>query len=160
MKTCLDGQSRYMKVSNNKGFTIVEMMIAFSAFLLIASFIPLCFRLFYHDGFVEKRLQRMEWEVFINQAKKEIRMGEGISVENNRLTFVKSGQSVNYEKYGSNIRRRVGSKGHEIMLQNIKTVTFEQVVNGVEISVQDQFDQSQSQVIRTMVMEESRHVPK
>ena len=102
----------------------------------------------------------MEWEVFINQAKKEIRMGEGISVENNTLTFLKSGQSIKYEQYGSNIRRRVGLKGHEIMLQNIKTVTFEPVVNGVEISVQDQFDQSQSQVIRTMVMEESRYVPK
>ena len=60
-----------------------------------------------------------------------------------------------YEKYGSNIRRRVGLKGHEIMLQNLKTVTFERVVNGVKISVQDQYDQSQSQVIRTMVMEES-----
>jgi len=149
-----------MKVFNNKGFTIVEMMIAFSAFLLIVSFIPLCFRLFYHDGFVEERLQRMEWEVFINQAKKEIRMGEGISVENNTLTFLKSGQSIKYEQYGSNIRRRVGLRGHEIMLQNIKTVTFEPVVNGVGISVQDQFDQSQSQVIRTMVMEESLHVPK
>ena len=160
MKTCLGARSRYMKVSNNKGFTIVEMMIAFSAFLLIVSFIPLSFRLFYHDGFVEERLQRMEWEVFIGQAKKEIRMGEGISVVNNRLTFVKSGQSINYEKYGTNIRRRVGLQGHEIMLQNIKTVTFEQVVNGVRISVQDQFGQSESQVIRTMVMEESRNAPK
>ena len=30
-----------------------------------------------------------------------------------------------YEKYGSNIRRRVDLKGHEIMLQNIKAVKFE-----------------------------------
>ena len=160
MKMYLVVRSRYSKVLNNKGFTIVEMIIAFSAFLFIVSFIPLSFRLLYLDGFVEDRLQRMEWEVFIGQAKKEIRMGEGISVENNRLTFVKNGQSIMYEKYGSNIRRRVDLKGHEIMLQNIKEVTFEPIANGVRISVQDQFDQSESQVIRTMVMEESLYAPK
>ena len=64
-----------------------------------------------------------------------------------------------YEKYGSNIRRRVDLKGHEIMLQNIKAVTFEPIVNGVRISVQDRFDQSESQVIRTMVLEESFYAP-
>ena len=45
------------------------------------------------------------------------------------------------------------------MLQNIKTVTFEPIANGVRISVQDRFDQSESQVIRTMVMEESLYAP-
>ena len=64
-----------------------------------------------------------------------------------------------YEKYGSNIRRRVDLKGHEIMLQNIKAVTFEPIANGVRISVQDRFDQSESQVIRTMVLEESFYAP-
>ena len=160
MKMYLDVRSRYTKVLNNRGFTIVEMIIAFSAFLFIVSLIPLSLRLLYQDGFVEGRLQRMEWEVFIGQAKKEIRMGEGISVENNRLTFVKNGQSIMYEKYGSNIRRRVDLKGHEIMLQNIKAVTFEPIANGVRISIQDQFDQSESQIIRTMVMEESLYAPK
>jgi competence protein ComGF len=149
-----------MKRLNNKGFTIVEMIIAFSAFLFIVSFIPLSFRLFYQNGFVDDRLQRMEWEVFIGQAKKEIRMGERIRVENNRLTFVKNGQSITYEKYGTNIRRKVDLKGHEIMLQNIKEVTFEPIADGVRISVQDQFDQSESQIIRTMVMEKSLYAPK
>ena len=159
MKMYLDVRSRYTKVLNNRGFTIVEMIIAFSAFLFIVSLIPLSFRLLYQDGFVEGRLQRMEWEVFIGQAKKEIRMGEGISVENNRLNFVKNGQSIMYEQYGTNIRRRVDLKGHEIMLQNIKTVTFEPIANGVRISVQDRFDQSESQVIRKMVMEDSLYAP-
>ncbi len=159
MKMCLVAVSKYTKIFNNKGFTIVEMIIAFSAFLFIASFIPLCFRLIYQDGFVEERLQSMEWEVFIGQAKKEIRMGKGIRVENNQLTFEKNGQSVLYERYGTNIRRRVDLKGHEIILQNIKSVTFEPIVNGVRISVQDRFDQSKSQVIRTMVIEESLYAP-
>ena len=75
MKMCLVAQSRYTKALNNKGFTIVEMIISFSAFLFIVSFIPLSFRFLYQDGFVEERLQRMEWEVFIGQAKKENRMG-------------------------------------------------------------------------------------
>ncbi|MCQ6273718.1 ComGF family competence protein [Bacillus sp. V3B] len=148
-----------MKPFNNKGFTFVEMICAFSIFLMIVSFFPLCLRLLYQEGFVEERLQKMEWAVFIGQTKKEIRMSDKVSVVGNRLTLVKDGQSIIYERYGSNIRRRVNLKGHEITLQNIKTVTFEEVVNGVRISVLDHFDQNEAYIIRTILDEESLYAP-
>lgn len=159
MKMYLAMRFPIMKPFNNKGFTFVEMICAFSIFLIIVSFFPLCLRLLYQDGFVEEPLQKMEWEVFIGQTKKEVRMSDQVSVSNNRLTLVSDGESIMYEKYGSTVRRRVNLKGHETVLQNIKTITFEKVVNGVRIRVVDNFDQSEAQIIRTILDEQSLYAP-
>ena len=59
MKMCLVARSRYTKTLNNKGFTMVAMIISFFfAFLFIVSFIPLSFRFLYEDGFVEERFTK------------------------------------------------------------------------------------------------------
>jgi competence protein ComGF len=159
MKMYLAMRFTIMKPFNNKGFTFVEMICVFSIFLMIVSFFPLCLRLLYQDGFVEERLQKMEWEVFIGQTKKEVRMSDQVSVTSNRLTLVSDGQSIMYEQYGSTIRRRVNLKGHEVILQNVKTITFEEVVNGVRISIVDNFDQSEAHIIRTILDGESLYAP-
>jgi competence protein ComGF len=159
MKMCLAIRFTIMKLFNNRGFTFVEMICAFSIFLMIVSFFPLCLRLLSQDGFVEERLQKMEWEVFIGQTKKEIRMSDRVSVDSNRLTLVKDGQSIMYEQYGSAIRRRVNLKGHEIVLQNVKTITFQEVVNGVRIVIVDNFAQSETHTIRMLLDEEGLYAP-
>lgn len=148
-----------MSFFNNRGFTLVDMLLAFSVFLMIASFIPLSLSMVYRNGIVDDELQRLEWEVFISQVKKEIRMSEGVDVSNNRVILQKDGSQISYEKYGSNVRRRVDEKGHEILLQNIETVSFEKINQGLRISVMDAYNQNHSSVIRTLFNEESVNVP-
>ena len=109
-----------MKLFNNKGFTLVEMIFAFSIFLIIASFIPISISMLYQNGLVDERLQKMEWEVFIAQVKKEVRMSDSVSVDGNKLYLKNKDQTILYQQYDSNVRRRVDLKGHEIMLQNIE----------------------------------------
>jgi competence protein ComGF len=104
-------------------------------------------------------MQKMEWEVFIGQAKKELRISDQITVRNNQVSFTKEGESVSYDKYGSNLRRRVDLKGYEVILQNVKSVTFGEVKRGVSITVIDIYDQSHTTVIRKMIDEESLYVP-
>jgi competence protein ComGF len=145
---------KLMNLFNNKGFTFVEMIFAFSIFLIIASFIPISTNMLYQNGLVEERLQKMEWEVFIAQVKKEVRMSDDINVVDNKLYLKSNGQTVIYQPYGSSIRRRVDLKGHEIMLQNVKTVKFEKIVQGVKISVQDHYHQSETSIIRTLISED------
>lgn len=159
MRMCLATRSKYMKLLHNKGFTFIEMIFAFSFFLLIVSFYPVFFQLVSQSGFVEERLQRMEWEVFSAQVKKEIRMSDSIRVENNRLMLKIDKMSIMYEAYNSNIRRRVDLKGHEIMLQNIKAVSFEVIPKGVRITVKDQYNQSEAILVRTVVDEEGLYGP-
>lgn len=144
---------------NNYGFTFVEMIIAFSVFLLIISFFPIGLRFIYQDEFVEDSLQSMEWEVFQAQLKKEIRMSEDVTVGSNKLTLRKNEQTILYEKYGASIRRRVDFKGHEIVMQNVKSVAFEKLMKGVQIVVVTTLDQTKMTIIRTLVDMESYNGP-
>ncbi|WP_223881847.1 competence type IV pilus minor pilin ComGF [Niallia endozanthoxylica] len=151
----MGAQLKYMKRLHNKGFTFIEMILAFSIFLIIVSLFPLFFQVISQNGFVEERIQKMEWEVFIAQVKKEVRMSDSLKIENNRIMLKIGKESIMYERYGTNIRRRVDAAGHEIMLQDIKTVMFEKVIKGVRISVEDKYNQSESVIIRSVVDEES-----
>lgn len=82
-------------------------------------------------------LQEMEWEVFSSQVKKEIRMCKKAEVISGRLFLTKDTETVIYEKYTSNMRRRVNSTGHEIMLQNVENISFSVLKNAVVINVTD-----------------------
>lgn len=153
MRMSLVKPFKLMNLFNNKGFTLVEMIFAFSIFLIIASFIPISTSMLYQNGLVDERLQKMEWEVFIAQVKKEVRMSDDVNVDGDKLYLKNKGQTVTYQQYGSNIRRRVDLNGHEIVLQNIKTVKFEKIVQGVKISVQDIYHQNEASIIRTFISE-------
>ncbi|WP_071395737.1 competence type IV pilus minor pilin ComGF [Bacillus tuaregi] len=148
-----------MKQLRSQGFTFLEMLIAFSTFLIIVSLFPLFFQMLLQNGFVEERLQRMEWEVFAAQVKKEVRMCDSLTVENNRLILKINNESIMYESYGTDIRRRVDLKGHEVMLQNMNKVVFDKVKKGVRISVEDQFKQMESVIIRAIVDEDGLYGP-
>jgi competence protein ComGF len=161
MKMYLVKRYKLTSLFNERGFTLVDMLLAFSIFLIIAAYIPLSINMIYRIGDVDDRIQRMEWEVFISQVKKEIRMSEHVEVDinNNRLLLLKDGRQILYEKYSSNVRRRVDTKGHEILLQNIESLSFEKVIGGVKISVQDVYDQNHTSVIRTLLSEENVNDP-
>ena len=128
-----------VKYLNEAGFTLVEMLLAFSIFLTLVSFLPLISRIMLQDQLLENRIQRMEWEVFSAQIKKEIRVSKKITVNNQLLLLEKDGQTISYEKYGTNIRRRVDFKGHEILLQRVSNFRFENIINGVRVYVVDQY---------------------
>jgi competence protein ComGF len=82
-------------------------------------------------------LQEMEWDVFCSQIKKEIRMSSRAEVVAGRLVLTKNNETIFYEKYGNNLRRRVNSTGHEILLQNVSEVTYSLLNNAVRIKVKD-----------------------
>jgi competence protein ComGF len=144
MKMYLARPFKFMNIWNNKGFTFVEMIYAFSIFLMITLFFPIMLNVIYQNGKVDERLHRMEWEVFINQLKKEIRSSDEMSVKYNRLYLVKGEETVTYEFYQSKIRRRVNFQGHEVVLQNIKSVSFHEISQGVRMTVQDLYNGSET----------------
>lgn len=123
---------------------MLDMLYAFSIFLLIVAFIPLSFQFLFHNERFDARTQSMEWEVFLNQLKKEVRLSDEISVISGRLQLQKNGQAVLFEKYGNNIRRRVNVAGHEVVLQQVNAVQFIKIKDGVMVKVEDLYNQSYS----------------
>lgn len=144
---------------NNKGFTMLEMLYAFSIFLLVVSFFPLIFKYFMGNDQLEARLKRMEWHVFVNQIKKELRLAEEIIVSDNRLVFTKHGQLILYEKHGTNLRRRVDFKGHEIVLQQVDSFQFSPIRDGVKLTLTDHYDQKYSVLLYSFISLDENYAP-
>lgn len=120
-----------MKQGNERGFTLIEVLVSFSAVLIITAVLPLLFQTIFTLTKVEDGVHPLELEVFSQQAKMEIRTAKSVTTSGKILTIKNgNGLSITYEKYQGNIRRRVNGTGHEIMLQNVGDVTFVQARNG------------------------------
>ena len=90
------------------------------------SFMPLVFKVISVNENIDERKQKIEWLVFIQQLKKEVRVAEKISLDNRGvLILLIDNQSISYEKYGDKLRRRVNGAGHEVVLQKLQSVQFE-----------------------------------
>ncbi|WP_141431620.1 competence type IV pilus minor pilin ComGF [Bacillus sp. 03113] len=138
----------FANLFNERGFTLLEMLLAFSIFCVIVAFIPLSFQYLFQSKPIEKRVQSMEWEVFLSQFKKELRTSDDINVINEKIVLQKNNQLISYEKYGTNLRRRVDQAGHEIVLQKVKSLSIKRIKNGVDLTVTDLFDQTHSAPVR------------
>ncbi|MEH7238475.1 competence type IV pilus minor pilin ComGF [Bacillus sp. JJ1562] len=121
-------------MSNEKGFTFVEMLVTFSILFVILSFITPFLGIVFRDN--GEQFNKLEWQILIQQMKMEIREASEISVNGASVSFKNAaGDVVSFEKYTDKIRRRVNAKGHELLLQHITDVTFEPKTNGFLISV-------------------------
>lgn len=122
---------------NEKAFTLLEALFAFSIFAIIVFFMSPLLQIIMNDSDSSQRVQQMEWEVFCNQIKKEIRVCTSAAVINGRLVLTNNTDTIIYEKYGNTLRRRVNSTGNETLLQNVSSYSFVMVKNGVMITVTD-----------------------
>ncbi len=123
-------------MNNERGFTFLEMLVSLSILMLLITFVGGLLAIMKEpkSGGVNK----LEWEVFIQQAKQEIYQSIQVSNTNTTLRFSKNnGETVTYETYGTSIRRRVNGTGHEILLQNVSGVKYEMLINGVVIEAID-----------------------
>jgi competence protein ComGF len=144
-------RSKNARRLNNKGFTLLEMLFAFSIFYLIVSFVPVFYKIVINEDSLNQRLSGMEWEVFVSQVKKEIRTSDRIQISGSKLLLEKDGRLILYEKYGENLRRRVDFTGHEILLQQVHSVHFKKLQNGVQMIVKDKGGMEKTTAIRSFI---------
>lgn len=143
-------------MKSNKGFTFLEMLLTFSILLVILSFISPFLHVISKNTNLE--FNKLEWEVFVQQVKMEIREANEVMInnKNDTVTFKNPrGQTILYEKYGDKIRRRVDGMGHEILLQQINHVSFHHKNKLIIISVMtsdgDTYETSMTSFKRTEV---------
>lgn len=116
---------------------MLEMLFSFSVFCLVASFLPLAFSILFQTHSIDVRIQKMEWELFVNQLKKEIQSGDDVEVVNGQLVIVDGEERITIQKYNDLLRRLVNMRGHEVVLQNVQSVHFEKNARSVTITVDD-----------------------
>ncbi len=121
------------------GFTLLEVIIAFAIFLIVTSVVPHYLKLISFDP---KFNQRIETSIFFQQLAFDIQESARISVVNNTLYLQKeNNKTVTYALFQHRIRRQVNHVGQEIVLQNVQKIQFSEWGNGIDVRVQDSFDQ-------------------
>jgi len=120
---------------NSRGFTLLEMLVVLAVVLLVVSFFPLLLDVrWLHEK--QNEFQPLEWQVFLQQIKSEIREAKELeNVSTTLYAYKPTGEKVSFETYGTLIRRRVNGQGNEIVLQNVSYVQYQLATTGVQITV-------------------------
>lgn len=131
-KRCRKGKPQLVSVlkltntasKNNKGFTLLEMLLVLLIFISVAAMFPLFYQTIYQVDKEMRPESRAEWELFIIQLHKELGASHAWDPKQQKLFYEQEGISISVEKYQSSVRRRVNGSGHEVMLQGIKDIQF------------------------------------
>lgn len=124
-------------IINEKGYTLVEMLLSLAIFSLIIVYLTNMVPLLRYHTYSSEIADQMQWEMFMNQAKREIRQSDEIflTASYNRILFWKDGTNTLYERYGNRIRRRVDGMGHQLILFRIRRFDYEQIPHGIKFIV-------------------------
>ena len=140
-------------MKSEKGFTLVEMLVSFGLFLIIVSFFPIIIPLAKQTYNPDFSMNEMEWEIFVNQLAMEYREAKEVRIHATTLTLkMENNQVITYERYEDKIRRRVDESGHEVVLQHIKNIMYEQQKERLLIRLTDGVNKGREETITTFLM--------
>ncbi|MFP7733117.1 competence type IV pilus minor pilin ComGF [Priestia aryabhattai] len=140
-------------MKSEKGFTLVEMLVSFTLFLIIVSFLPIIIPLAKQTYNPDFSMNEMEWEIFINQLAMEYREAKEVKIHASTLTLkMENNQIITYERYEDKVRRRVDESGHEVVLQHIKSIMYEQQKERLLIRSTDGVNKVREETITTFLM--------
>ena len=98
-------------------------------------------------------MNEMEWEIFVNQLAMEYREAKEVGINATTLTLkMENNQIITYERYEDKIRRRVDESGHEVVLQHIKNIMYEQQKERLLIRSTDGVNKVREETITTFLM--------
>jgi competence protein ComGF len=127
-------------LQKDKGFTFIEMLVSLVIFTILATLVLQLFLVINTQLNKESSIQPLEWEIFINQLKREVRKSNVQEVDNGKILLQVDSNVVTIEKYQNMLRRRVNGTGHQILLQNITSFQPKMEGNKIVITVSDEED--------------------
>ncbi|WP_084172129.1 competence type IV pilus minor pilin ComGF [Atopococcus tabaci] len=126
---------------NEKGFTLLEAMVALLVTTLTLTLMSYAVRHVQTLSRMELHDRQLEWHLFLNQMEYDLK--ETAFVENSGQAFIfnkynpekRKEERIRYEKYMTMIRRTVDGSGHQPMLTQVSDVRFERTEKGLETTV-------------------------
>jgi len=114
--------------TNNKGFTLLEVVICLAILIVVSSLLPILFlHLHQLNETMEENIYE-EWDLFVIQFRNEVKLHQIQHIEPKRLTLVnQTGHSIVFSLYGNLLRRQVNGAGHEVYLTGINELNFTSV---------------------------------
>ncbi|MBM7660863.1 competence protein ComGF [Bacillus mesophilus] len=127
-----------MVIQNEKGYTLLEMLLVLSIFLMVSSFFPLLFSVLSQWIEQPSSLHPFEWEVATAQITMDVREANKIVITEGMVTLEgANSELISYESYGDLMRRTVNGTGHEVVMQNVNLTHFSYIDGGISITVTD-----------------------
>lgn len=121
-----------MVILNNKGFTLLEAVLALGILMLILTSVPPLLKPLTQDTTSEAVSVRQALH-FISM---EVHKGGSVNTANNKLYIQnQQGRTAVFEQYNDMIRRQVDEKGHEIYLHHIEDLKITQDSSSIVITV-------------------------
>ncbi|MGE8204498.1 competence type IV pilus minor pilin ComGF [Heyndrickxia sp. NPDC080065] len=111
-------------------------MLSLLLISMILSFFPLFIKVFEQINHSLSTEEDYEWNLFVIQLRKELRISDKWKVTDNKLYLDVNDEKVMYEQYGNLIRRRVNEMGHEVVLQRVKAISITGDQNQIVFHVQ------------------------
>lgn len=133
-----------MWLRKERGFTLVEMLLSLFFFIIIATLLLQLMLVIQREIASKKQLNPLEWEIFLNNIKREVKRGSSNEVKNNKIYISADNRVASIEQYGYILRRRVNNTGHEVMLFNVKHFSAKKENNLIFITVVDRSDKQYS----------------
>lgn len=132
--------------SRNKGFTLLEAVLALSVLTLISGLFLPTIKVLEKSEVLEQRHQWTEWHIFLLQFRKILDQTTLVKVEGNRLFLEESKKSkkeivTTIEQYHQ-LLRRVKNGGHEPLLTKVEQITFK-VINQQKLKVKVRFQDNE-----------------
>ncbi|MGM9926236.1 MAG: competence type IV pilus minor pilin ComGF [Bacillus sp. (in: firmicutes)] len=110
-----------MLLRREQGFTLIEMLFSLVAFIIMAALILQTLLVIEPAKQHAKSLNQMEWEMFLNNIKREVRKGSQTTVSKTKIYISENQELAIIEQYGNVLRRRVDFSGHQVLLHNVKS---------------------------------------
>lgn len=128
---------------NNKGFTLLESIIALLVFALCFSLFSLAVKQVQSIHNVQQSDRQLEWHLFLNQFEFDLKENQLKEVTKEQVVFnqysEKTGvtEKVSYKRKGQKMIRQVDSQGYQPMLMKLHTLNFK--LNGKFLVIQVEF---------------------
>ncbi|WNB93560.1 ComGF family competence protein [Bacillus sp. NEB1478] len=137
----------FKTVKRENGTTLLEVIIALGVMLLLTSLIPL---LLIPIQKAPSSSQLEDTILFFSMLGKEIREASSIEIQNDQLIITEDdGNVMSFSKYHSLIRKQINGLGHEVWLQNIRSLEVEILSEDfIVVKIQDLFDRQFDRVFR------------
>ena len=137
----------FNNVKSESGYTLLEVIIALGVMLMLTSLIPL---LLIPIQKAPTFSQLEDTILFFSMLGKEIREASSIEIRNNQLFIAEDdGNVTSFSKYHSLIRKQINGLGHEVWLQNIRSLEVKSLSEDfIEVEIKDSFDRQYDRVFR------------
>ena len=135
------------KCNKEAGFTLIETLLSLLAFMVMSSLILQMMIIVTPSYSKVQSLNEMEWELFLLNIKREMKMSSSVHITNHTLQYVVNEQVISIEPYQNLLRRKVNNQGHEVMLHKVGDFRVHQEGIFIVMKVRDQSGQLYSEKV-------------